>query len=339
MKSPVLRLLLTFFLCLTVLTSAWGQSGGERRGPLASRFQQLDANGDGVLSGGELPKAPWVKRADTNSDGSVTLDEARRAFGVTQAPDAGAPKGAQDLTSLQRREWQIDGVARQALLYIPKTDVATPVVFAFHGHGGTMGNSARTFGYHTLWPEAIVVYMQGLPTPGMTDPEGKKPGWQKSPGDHGDRDLKFFDTVLEDLKKSYHVDANRIYATGHSNGGAFTYLLWAARGEDFAAVAPSAAPAVRGLPALKPLPALHVAGEKDELVRYSWQQSTMNEVRKINQCEATGKPWENAGPLVGTIYPSPIGAPFVTLIHSGSHKFPEQAPALIVKFFKDKVRK
>ncbi|MCC6155659.1 MAG: prolyl oligopeptidase family serine peptidase, partial [Candidatus Hydrogenedentes bacterium] len=200
------------------------------------------------------------------------------------------------------------------------------------------GNAARTFGYHTLWPEAIVVYMQGLPTPGMTDPEGKKPGWQKAPGDQGDRDMKFFDTVLGDIKKSYRVDANRVYATGHSNGGAFTYLLWGTRGDAFAAVAPSAAPAARNMSGLKPLPALHVAGLKDELVRYSWQESTMDAVRQINQCEQVGKPWENAGPLVGTIYSSAVGAPFVTLIHPGSHKFPEQAPALIVKFFRDKVR-
>ena len=53
-------------------------------------------------------------------------------------------------------------------------------------------------------------------------------------GDQGDRDLKFFDEVLSTLKKEYKVDANRVYATGHSNGGAFTYLLWGERGDVFA---------------------------------------------------------------------------------------------------------
>jgi polyhydroxybutyrate depolymerase len=32
------------------------------------------------------------------------------------------------------------------------------------------------------------------------------------------------------MKQDYRVDEQRIYATGHSKGGAFTYLLWAARG-------------------------------------------------------------------------------------------------------------
>ena len=94
-----------------------------------------------------------------------------------------------------------------------------------------MKGAAANFAYHELWPEAIAVYMQGLNTPGaLTDPEGKKPGWQKTVGDQNDRDLKFFDAVLATLKKDYKVDEKRIYATGHSNGGGFTYLLWAARG-------------------------------------------------------------------------------------------------------------
>ena len=179
---------------------------------------------------------------------------------------------------------------REALVYAPataKTDLS-PVVFAFHGHGGTMKYAANKFRFHKLWPEAIVVYMQGLKTPGtIVDPQGKWPGWQKTFGDQGDRDLKFFDAALATLKKDYNVDAKRIYATGHSNGGGFTYLLWAARGDVLAAVAPCAAAALIGngalpddLPAalarqaeasrrsmknLKPKPVLHMAGEADPL--------------------------------------------------------------------------
>ncbi|MEI9864297.1 MAG: hypothetical protein WDN00_07025 [Limisphaerales bacterium] len=45
--------------------------------------------------------------------------------------------------------------------------------------------------------------------------------------------MKFFDAVLARLKQDYKVDAKRIYCTGHSNGGGFTYLLWLARGDVF----------------------------------------------------------------------------------------------------------
>lgn len=234
-----------------------------------------------------------------------------------------------------RREWTVDGVAREALIYAPpqaKSD-PTPIVFAFHGHGGSMQQAARSFSYHTHWPEAIVVYMQGLNTPGqLTDPEGKQPGWQKTIGDQNDRDLKFFDAVLENLKQDYKVDGKRIYSTGHSNGGGFTYLLWAARGDRFAAFAPSAAVGGRQLKLLKPKPVLHVAGESDPLVKYDWQKQMMESLRNLNECE-DGQPWEKEKWC--TLYPSKLGAPVVTCIHPGNHTFLKEAPRLIVKFFKE----
>ena len=235
--------------------------------------------------------------------------------------------------ALARREWKVEGVVREALIYVPpkaKTE-ATPVIFAFHSHGGSMSQAARTFAYHNLWPEAMVIYMQGLNTPGiLTDPAGKRSGWQSRIGDQDDRDLKFFDAVLANLKSDYRVDEKRLYATGHSNGGGFTYLLWAARGDRFAAFAPSAAPAGRNLALLKPKPVLHVAGKKDTLVKFSWQQRTMNALRKLNEC-GEGKPWAKNC----TIYESKLGMPVVAFIHPGTHKFPETAPATIVKFFQE----
>ena len=236
--------------------------------------------------------------------------------------------------NLTRREWKIDGVGREAMVYAPAAAKTTPcpVVFAFHGHGGTMRYAAAKFAYHKLWPEAIVVYMQGLNTPGaLTDTEGRKPGWQKTLGDQNDRDLKFFDAVLATLKKDFKVDRKRVYVTGHSNGGAFTYLLWAARGDVFAAVAPCAAAVRRDFkPRLTPKPVLHVAGENDPLVRFEWQKRTIDELRKLNGC-GDGKPWGEHC----TLYPSKTGTPVVTYIHPGGHALPQDVPPVIVKFFKE----
>lgn len=236
--------------------------------------------------------------------------------------------------ALVRQQWTVEGAAREALVYVP-TPVGTnraPVVFTFHGHGGSMHNAARTFNYHTLWPEAFVVYMQGLNTPGrLTDPAGRKTGWQHALGDQGDRDLNFFDVLLASLVQEGRVDEKRIYATGHSNGGAFTYLLWAARGDRFAAFAPSAAAAPRLLGALTPKPVLHVAGTNDTLVRFTWQEHTMTGLRALNQC-GEGRPWGSEHGC--TLYPSKLEADVVTLIHLGAHRFPASAPATIVEFFK-----
>jgi polyhydroxybutyrate depolymerase len=199
-----------------------------------------------------------------------------------------------------------------------------------------MNNAARMFGIHTRWPESIVVYPQGLNTPGrLTDPDGKAPGWQKSVGDQSDRDLKFFDAVLATLNKDYRVDSKRIYSTGHSNGGAFTYLLLAARGSVFAAVAPSAA---AYFPALNPKagtysprPIMHLGAENDPLVKFEWQKETMDTFRKLNQC-GEGKSWMDEKDC--TIYDSKAKSPVITFIHSSRHSFPARGADLIVKFFK-----
>lgn len=237
-----------------------------------------------------------------------------------------------------RREWTVDGILREALIYVPPQAKyeATPIVFTFHGHGGTMLNAARAFGCHTLWPEVIVVYMQGLKTPGkLTDPEGKLPGWQFEAGDQQDRDLKFFDAVLDSLQQDYKIDENRLYATGHSNGGTFTYLLWATRGDRFAALAPSAAVGGKQLRQFKPKPVLLVAGESDRLVKFEWQQRMIDAVKKVNECEA-GRPWGEQKWC--TLYPSPRDAPVVTCIHPGGHNLPPEVPAMIIKFFKEHSR-
>ena len=237
-----------------------------------------------------------------------------------------------------RQEWTVDGVVRQALVVAPQPAQtnAVPVVFVFHGHGGTMNQAARKFAIHTHWPAALVVYPQGLNGPGhLVDREGKQSGWQIARGDQGDRDLKFFDAMLATLHHDYRIDDKRIYATGHSNGGHFTYLLWAARGDRLAAVAPVAAAAGPLVAEFKPKPVLHIAGQNDPLVKFAWQEATMERLRKLNGC-GEGQPWGNEPGC--RLYPSKFGAPVVTWIHPGQHEFPATAAVLIVRFFKENRR-
>src|SRR5579872_132228 len=86
--------------------------------------------------------------------------------------------------------WKIDGETRGALVYASAAQASrgpAPLVLAFHGHG----DDAQNFQYtdlHRSWPEAIVVYFQGSPSPrdGYT-------GWQVEKGQDGDRDLRLVD--------------------------------------------------------------------------------------------------------------------------------------------------
>lgn len=232
--------------------------------------------------------------------------------------------------------WTIRGVTREALVFVPESarESPAPVILVFHGHGGTMNRMAK-LGFESLWPEAIVMCPQGLPSVTGNDPEGTRSGWQQKAGDGGDRDLALVDAMLETMRREYTVDESRVFATGHSNGGGFTYLLGAERPQDFAAIAPSAAGArgVRG--ATKPLPVLHIAGRNDRTVPFARQQQTIERIRTFNGCEPDGTPWAEAGDLVGTRYASKVGAPVVWAEHPGAHRYPDTAPELIVRFFKE----
>lgn len=72
----------------------------------------------------------------------------------------------------------VDGVDREAIVYGPshRTAAKSPVLFAFHGHGGSPERMNARAHFETLWPEAVVVYPQGLPTV-VQDRANNAPGW------------------------------------------------------------------------------------------------------------------------------------------------------------------
>lgn len=233
-------------------------------------------------------------------------------------------------------QWEIGGLKREAWVCIPSkpTRGPAPLVFVFHGHGGTAQMMARQFKMDELWPEALVVYPQGVKTPGvLTDPEGKRSGWQSKAGDHGDRDLLFFDRMLKDLSERHQVDAKRVYATGHSNGGAFSYLLWAERGDRLDAIGPSAASS-RHIIGSKPLPVIKVSGTNDRLVKYEWQKATLALVKRINGAQGDGEKWGEGA----VVYRSDRGADVVAVTHDKGHRMDQTSVPLIVRFFKKQVK-
>jgi polyhydroxybutyrate depolymerase len=226
----------------------------------------------------------------------------------------------------------VNGIKRQFYIYFPKTNDAKPlpVVFAFHGHGGNSRYSVNKFKVNKLWPEAISVYMQGLPTVGqLTDPKGEKNGWQGKAGDFEDRDLKFFDAVLKWVHTKAAVNDKQIFSLGHSNGGGFTYLLWNTHPDTFAAIAPFCAGglAARGI---KPIPVFHVSGQNDPLVKFAMQSRTVDYIRKLDQCAPEG---QKIGERM-TRYESNVNAPMVWYVHDGGHELPEDALTEAINFLK-----
>jgi polyhydroxybutyrate depolymerase len=235
--------------------------------------------------------------------------------------------------------WDIGRDQRLAIVYPPAVvqdrHAKAPLIFVFHGHGDNAWFATEQFPFQTLWPEAVVVFVQGLPTPSVSDPKGERRGWQHFPGEVGDRDLKLFDAMLRTLRSKFRIDDQRIYAAGFSNGGFLDYILWAQRGNVFAAFAPCAAALRAPLQISMPKPVFVVAGEQDQRVPFPEQHKNVGALRQINGCRGEGKSW---GDPRATRYESPNGTPVVAFVHAGGHAVPHAAVELMTKFFQEEPR-
>jgi len=231
-----------------------------------------------------------------------------------------------------RMTWKVDGVQREALVFRPLGAAPkAPVLFAFHGHGGTMHGASEALDFHHAWPRAIVVYMQGLPTATGGDPDGLRSGWQSESGQLGNRDLKFFDAVLATLHEKFSVDDSRIYAMGFSNGAFFTYLLWEQRPKIFAAFAPCSGNIFPSVHLTVPKPAFIVAGDADDRIGANPRDEAIKTVRELDG--ATGK--SVACGEGCNLYSSPQGVGVKVLIFHGGHEFPSNTTPSVVAFFKN----
>ena len=241
---------------------------------------------------------------------------------------------------LQKMTWNINGTTREALVHLPSGSGPAPVIFAFHGHGGTDLGFANQ-GFEIEWPQAVVVYPQGLPTKSHMDKEGKKFGWQHGAGevnnhtDKKDQDLQFFDVMLSSLQNEYNINSKCIFVHGWSNGGDFVYnVLWPMRGNKLAGIS-SAAAVLNSTKGKAPLPVMQIAGKSDPLVSFKNQQQSMERICSLNECVSFSAPWaEGDDGLIGMRYWSPLHKPVFFLQYDGGHAYPSNVDPLIVKFFK-----
>ncbi len=231
-------------------------------------------------------------------------------------------------------EFVVKNEPRTAFIYFPNADIREPrpVIFAFHGHGGTGREAANRFKCERYWPQAVVVYPQGLKTPGqLVDVKGQHTGWQASIGDQNDRDIDFFDSLLAYLSEQNNIDRKRIYLLGHSNGGLFAFTLLAARKNTFAAIGSvSAIFSEKVKKMLDPTPVFVVTGKNDRLVKASWQEEMIEYLKKLNNC---AKDAITEDQLI-TVYKSEIGCDLVSYLWNGGHEIPPASIPCMIDFFK-----
>lgn len=161
---------------------------------------------------------------------------------------------------------QVGGLDRSYRLYRPVgVPASAPLVVMMHGVGGSAREAERDYHWDGLADEGkfVVAYPDGLDHAWNVDGEtccGRS-------GRDGVDDIGFIRTAVADVGANLGIDADRVYATGMSNGGIMSYTL-ACTTEIFAAIGPVAGTQLNACPAPRPVSVMHVHGTADELVPY-----------------------------------------------------------------------
>ncbi|MBZ0287313.1 MAG: hypothetical protein K8I30_06845 [Anaerolineae bacterium] len=130
----------------------------------------------------------------------------------------------------------VGGFPRVYHIYVPEAygdgESPVPLLFVFHGAGGTGVNIASLSDFNAM-AEAegfVVIYPDGI---NRIWNDGRPPDPAIGPVD----DVDFVSDMLDTLMAALNVDSSRIYATGYSAGGMFSFRLGCELPDQFAAVA------------------------------------------------------------------------------------------------------
>ena len=166
------------------------------------------------------------------------------------------------------KELIVNGTTREYIIYVPENYNATtalPILFSFHGLTRNM-----EFNYsHTNFDELaerenfIVVHPNGIDN-----------RWTLNASNNPDID--FTEALLSHLENDYRIESNRIYSTGMSNGGNFSFTLACELNNRIAAIASVTGlmlqAAIGDCIPTRPLAILHIHGTEDPIANYAFVQ-------------------------------------------------------------------
>jgi polyhydroxybutyrate depolymerase len=183
----------------------------------------------------------------------------------------------------------------------PKAGENLPLVFFFHGAGGSALQATRTYGwaekaesehFFAVFPEGLPVRPDGVGS-FLLNPHiwrDEREGMQK----RGVDDVRFFEDLLNKIEDVLPVDPKRVYVTGFSNGAGMTFTLGSHFSDRIAAIAPVSSQSFVHIDTLaRPLPVYYLAGTADPLVPYHGGESKLpwGQVRNMPPVQESVDTW------------------------------------------------
>ena len=117
-------------------------------------------------------------------------------------------------------------------------------------------------------------------------PNGINKSWDLS----GNRDIDFVLAIIDTMYNRHQIDRNRVYLSGFSMGGMFTYHAMGRIADKIAAFAPVSGYPMGGsaFQSSRPIPIIHTHGTSDDVVGYSGVAKIVEGWRKRNNCPSQG---------------------------------------------------
>ena len=119
-------------------------------------------------------------------------------------------------------------------------------------------------------------------------PNGIDKSWDIS----GNRDINFITALIDKMVTQYKIDRNRVYLSGFSMGGMFTYHAMNKIPDKIAAFAPISGYPINGATAnknVRPIPIIHTHGTSDDVVNFGGVQGSLNVWINHNGCPTSAK--------------------------------------------------
>ncbi len=167
---------------------------------------------------------------------------------------------------------QSGGLTRDYLLYVPALytgTTAVPLVINLHGY--TSSNLEQAF-YGDFRSIADTANFLIVHPNGTLDGQGNR-FWNTFGGASTVDDVGFIADLIISLQATYNLDANRIYATGMSNGGFMSYALACELNDRIAAIASVTGsmitPELAACDPARPVPVMEIHGTADATVPYT----------------------------------------------------------------------
>lgn len=192
----------------------------------------------------------------------------------------------------------VGGAKRTYELFVPETydnKKAFPIVFVFHGDGGTGKGIRSSFALEKESAGgAIFVY-----------PDGENNTWIIDNGPGLLRDVAFVDAVAADLGKTHCTDAKRIFSVGFSKGAYFTNMLGCVSKAPMRAVVAHSGGGPFYLDGIgakydnktsdvvcpaSPMASLQIIGQSDSLLDDA--KKARDHWERVNACKSTSKPFD-----------------------------------------------